>query len=281
MALRRMLFQLLTVVLLGMTFTTTSVAQTFTDLFDFNGPNGAGLSYNLLAQGREGQLYGSTAGGGANNLAVVFRINPAGMESVIYSFDGTHGWAPEGGLTLASDGNFYGTTQVGGSNGLGVLFRITPGGTLTILYNFTGVEDAYPDSPPIEASDGNFYGTTQGESYGEVYKYAPDGTFTVLHTFSGSDGLGAIAHLIQAADGNFYGTSDEGGTYGWGTVFKMNTSGTIDAEYSFNSSTTGGYPTWPVIQASDGNFYSTTILYPGDGYTGSVFRLNREFAYSL
>src|SRR5260370_15833081 len=170
MALRRMLFQLVTLVLLGTTFTTTSVAQTFTDLFDFNGPKGAGLSYNVLAHGRDGQLYGTTAGGGANNLGVVFRINTAGMESVIYSFDGTHGWAPEGGLTLASDGNFYGTTQVGGSNGLGVLFRITPGGTLTILYNLTVVEDAYPNSPPTDTSNDNFTHTTQGESYGEVYK---------------------------------------------------------------------------------------------------------------
>jgi len=281
MVLQRMLFQLLTVVLLGMILTTTSVGQTFTEFFDFNGTNGGGTHYAVLAQGRDGQLYGTTAGGGTNNLGVVFRINTAGVESVLYNFDGTHGWAPTGGLTLASDGNFYGTTQVGGSNGLGVLFRITPSGTLTVLYNFTGIEDAYPDYSPIQASDGSFYGTTQGESYGEVYKYAPNGTFTVLHTFSGSDGRNAIAHLIQAEDGNLYGTTFEGGTYGWGTVFKMNTSGTITAQYSFDSPTTGGYLAWPVIQASDGNFYSTTSLYASNGYTGSVFRLSPEFAYTL
>ncbi len=282
MAFQRMLFQLLTVVFLGMTLATTSVAQTFTDFFDFNGTNGGGTHYAVLAQGRDGQLYGTTAGGGANNLGVVFRINTAGVESVLYNFDGTHGWAPTGGLTLASDGNFYGTTQVGGSNGLGVLFRITPSGTLTVLYNFgNGGNDEYPDTPPIQASDGNFYGTTQGDQYGEVYKYAKDGTFTVLHAFVGTDGQSVIAPLIQAADGNLYGTTDEGGTYGWGTVFKMNTLGTITAQYSFDSPTTGGYLAWPVIQASDGNFYSTTSLYASNGYTGSVFRLSPEFAYTL
>jgi uncharacterized repeat protein (TIGR03803 family) len=282
MVFQRMLFQVLTVVLLGMILTTASPAQTFTDFFDFNGTNGGGTHYAVLAQGRDGQLYGTTAWGGANNLGVVFRINTAGIESVLYNFDGTHGWAPTGGLTLASDGNFYGTTQVGGSNDLGVLFRITPSGTLTVLYNFgNGGNDIYPDSPPIQASDGNFYGTTQGDQYGEVYKYAKDGTFTVLHTFVGTDGQSVIAPLIQAADGNLYGTTFEGGTYGWGTVFKMNTSGTILAQYSFDSPTTGGYLAWPVIMASNGNFYGTTSLYGGNGYTGSVFRLSKEFAYTL
>src|SRR5258708_24248017 len=281
MPFQRMLPHLLTVVLLGMILTTTSVAQTFSEFFIFNGANGGGPGYNVLAQGRDGQLYGTTGGGGANGFGVVFRINTAGVESVLYSFDGTHGRDPSGGLTLASDGNFYGTTAIGGASDLGVLFRITPSGSLTVLHNFTGVEDAYPASPPIEASDGNFYGTTQGDSYGEVYKYAPDGAFTALHTFSGSDGLSAIAHLTQGADGNLYGTTFEGGTYGWGTVFKMNTSGAITTEYSFDSPTTAGYLAWPVIQASYRNFYSTTSLYASNSYTGSVFRLSPGFAYSL
>src|SRR5258708_5130435 len=164
MAFQRMLFQLLTVVFLGMTLATTSVAQTFTDFFDFNGTNGGGTHYAVLAQGRDGQLYGTTAGGGANNLGVVFRINTAGVESVLYNFDGTHGWAPTGGLTLASDGNFYGTTQVGGSNGLGVLFRITPSGTLTVLYNFgNGGKDPKTHNPPPQTNHGNFFVKTPSD----------------------------------------------------------------------------------------------------------------------
>jgi uncharacterized repeat protein (TIGR03803 family) len=275
------IFDLLTATFVVMFLTTAGAAQTFTDFFNFNGANGGVPGYNVLVQGRDGQLYGTTGEGGTSGFGVVFRINTAGTESVIYSFDGTHGRAPSGGLTLGSDGNFYGTANIGGTFDLGVLFRITSNGSLTVLHSFAGREDAYPASPPIEASDGNFYGTTQGETYGEVYKYGPDGTFTALHTFSGSDGRTADAHLIQGADGNLYGTTVEGGTYGWGTVFKMNTSGTITGEYSFDSPTTGGYLEWPVIQATDGNFYSTTSLYAANYYSGSVFRLNEEFSYTL
>jgi uncharacterized repeat protein (TIGR03803 family) len=275
------MFQLLTVAVVVMFLTTAGPAQTFTDFFNFSGTNGGVPGYNVLVQGRDGQLYGTTNEGGTDGFGVVFRINTGGTESVIYSFDGAHGRAPSGGLTLGSDGNFYGTANIGGTFDLGVLFRVTSSGSLTVLHNFAGTEDAYPDSPPIEASDGNFYGTTQGDTYGEVYKYAPDGTFTALHTFSGSDGRSANAHLIQGADGNLYGTTVEGGTYGWGTVFKMNTSGTITAQYSFDSPTTGAYLYWPVVQASDGNFYSTTSLYAANDYTGSVFRLNEEFSYTL
>jgi uncharacterized repeat protein (TIGR03803 family) len=281
MAFSRTLSSILTALGLAMVLTTSSSAQTFTDLFDFDGANGGTTAYAVLAQGRDGQLYGTTIGGGSNDYGVVFRINTQGTESVIYSFDGTYGNAPAGGLTLGTDGNFYGTTQTGGSNDFGVLFRITPSGSLTVLHNFTGIEDSYPDAAPIEAADGNFYGTAVGETYGEVYEYSPNGTYTVTHTFSDTDGRSPIAALMQAANGNLYGTTYEGGEYGWGTAFEMTTAGAILAEYSFNFSTTGGYPAWPVLQGSDSNFYSTTSMYAGNPYTGSVFKLGPEFAYSV
>src|SRR6266852_9524913 len=67
--------------------------------------------------------------GGASNLGTVFRVTMAGVETVLYDFDGTHGASPIGGLILGTDGNFYGTTSAGGAAGLGTLFRITPQGT--------------------------------------------------------------------------------------------------------------------------------------------------------
>src|SRR5689334_21434465 len=99
--------------------------QTYTDVHDFNtttltAPGNPGV----LAQGRDGNLYGTAPTGGTLGFGGVFRITPAGGYSVIYNFDGTmHGKGPRGGLTLGADGNFYGTTNQGGSSNYGTLFK--------------------------------------------------------------------------------------------------------------------------------------------------------------
>src|ERR1051326_7969026 len=77
----------------------------YTDLHDFNtttltSPGNPGM----LAQGRDGNLYGTTPTGGTLGFGGVFKITPAGAYSVIYNFDGTtHGKGPRGGLTLGAD----------------------------------------------------------------------------------------------------------------------------------------------------------------------------------
>lgn len=78
----------------------------------------------LLVDG-SGSVYGVTGGGGAYGSGTVFRIDPAGTETVLYSFGGgtTDGTAPQ---SLISDGvgNLYGTTAGGGAYGLGTVFEI-------------------------------------------------------------------------------------------------------------------------------------------------------------
>src|SRR5450432_1418455 len=112
--------------------------QTYSDLHDFNtstltSPGNPGI----LAQGRDGNLYGTAPTGGTLGFGGAFRITPAGVCSVIYNVDGTmHGKGPRGGLALGADGNFYGTTNQGGSSNYGTLFKITSGGVLTVLHHF-------------------------------------------------------------------------------------------------------------------------------------------------
>jgi uncharacterized repeat protein (TIGR03803 family) len=120
-------------------------AQTFTTLQSFNGANGS--APNSLVQGPNGNFYGTTNSGGANNscnnsCGTVFEISPAGALTTLHNFDFTGGCYPSGALTLASDGNFYGVTLMGGPNscsGFGTLFKITPSGTLTTIrvFDFT------------------------------------------------------------------------------------------------------------------------------------------------
>ena len=145
-----------------------------------------------LVQATDGNFYGTTEEGGANNdSGTVFQITPAGTLTTLYSFcaqtNCTDGFDPSG-LVQGTDANFYGTTNNGGANfDGGTVFQITPAGTLITLYNFCSqtndkgycTDGQYPVVAPAQDTDGVFYGTTT------VGGYSNDGT-----VFSLSVGLG-------------------------------------------------------------------------------------------
>ena len=179
--------------------------QTPTTLATFNYSNGAGPANVSLIQGLDGNLYGVTLYGGANDncatygCGTVFKITPGGTLTTLHSFDGTDGFIASG-LMQAIDGNFYGTTSAGGSSpncsgGCGTVFRITPGGALTTLHNFSLSDGANPWGPMVQARNGDFWGTTtSGGIYcvpygcGTIFKITPGGTLTSVYSFNGSDG---------------------------------------------------------------------------------------------
>jgi uncharacterized repeat protein (TIGR03803 family) len=81
---------------------------------------------------------------------------------------------------------------------------------------------------------------------------------TSLYLFMGRT-LGAYPKAVMALgnDGNFYGTTENGGSAGHGTVFKVMTNGTLTALVAFNSNN-GAYPEAALTLGNDGNFYGTT-----------------------
>jgi uncharacterized repeat protein (TIGR03803 family) len=256
----------------------TARAQTYTDLYDFGKTSGDPLNpqySGIVAQGRDGNLYSTSPAGGSGNLGTVFKITAQGAVSVIYSFDGTHGKLPYGGLTLGTDGNFYGTTSVGGTANIGVIFKITPTGTYTVLHNFAMGDGYTPYAPPIQAADGNFYGTTifgGTSAYGTVYKLTAAGAYTVLHSFDLTNGRNPYGPLVQGKDGNFYGTAFSGvGDTRYGMVFKVTGGGNFTILHVFDS-TDGGNPYAGLILGKDGNFYGTTANGGTVGY-GNVFKI--------
>lgn len=250
--LRRKLFS---VALFAIGFLIVSInapAQTYTDLHDFD-CSGDGCSPEfpeILAQGRDGNLYGTLSWVGAYGEGTVVKIIPSGTVTTLHNFSGPDGNAPWGGLTLGSDGNFYGTTLMGGDYGYGTIFKITPAGTLTKLHSFDSTDCESPYSPPVQGKSGAFYGVT---SSGCAYSITSSGTFKKLST---SIPLGSYSPLLLASDGNFYGTSLYGGANEAGSVFRMSAAGVVKVIYSFDW-THGAQPYAPVVQGSDNLLYGT------------------------
>jgi uncharacterized repeat protein (TIGR03803 family) len=141
----------------------------FSTLHSFDLTDGAN-PWEGLIQASDGNFYGTTSLGGANNGGTVFRINAGGTLTKLYSFcpeagcpDGQY---PIGAPVQATDGNLYGTTDWGGGsslcqNGCGTIFRITLSGTLTTLHRFDSADGALPSAALIQATNGTLYGTTQ------------------------------------------------------------------------------------------------------------------------
>jgi uncharacterized repeat protein (TIGR03803 family) len=273
-----------------------SPAQTFTNLFSFDGTDGD-HPYAPLVKGIDGNLYGTTSGYEVGLGGTVFKITEGGKLTTLHGFcvepNCADGATPIAGLVRATDGAFYGTTYNGGSNGNGTAFKITPGGKLTVLHRFcqTDCSDgARPVAGLIKGRDGEFYGTTYGggaSGNGTAFRMSPTGKVTTLHSFDGSDGAKPEGGLVQAPDGNLYGTTYGGGgtsncsTLGCGTVFKITPEGKLTTLHVFCTQSycpDGSNPVATLIEGADGKFYGTTST-GGDsesacqGGCGTVFKI--------
>src|SRR5262249_42869085 len=147
-----------------------------------------------LVLDKAGNLYGTTAYGGANTktctsnfpriCGLVFKLDSTGKkETVLYKFKGPPGDGmnpfyrpaiPDGA------GRRVSTTGIGGYYGYGTVFRLGPAGKETILHNFAG--------PP-------------------------------------GDGEGAVGGVIRDAAGNLYGSTGSGGGYSNGAVYEVDSNG--------------------------------------------------------
>ena len=288
--------------------------------FGATSDDGQGPSGGLIAD-KWGNLYGTTASGGANFLraGTVFELTPPTgqqtqwSESVLWSFGATSddGRRPSGGLIADKRGNLYGTTAEGGANALlraGTVFELSPPhGKQTqwsesVLWSFGASGDGQsPVAGLIADKWGNLYGTTElggengidvgggpgvGSGDGTVFELSPPaGQQTqwfekVLWSFGASgDGLQPFAGLIADKWGNLYGTTPFGGAnVPGGTVFELSPSTGQQTQWRERVLWSFGFgdgfqPVAGLLADKWGNLYGTTFL-GGASDLGTVFELS-------
>ena len=224
-----------------------------------------------------GNLYGTTAGGGAYGYGTVFKISATGKKTVLHSFDPfPKEHHPYASLIMDSAGNLYGTTYDGGQYDGGTVYRISATGQETILHSFgTGTDGSGPVAALHRDGAGNLYGTTyQGgaKGGGTVFKISANVQETILHSFgTGTDGSGPVGGLIMDSAGNLYGTTYKGGANDDGTVFKISTAGNETVLHAFTAAD-GRSPKAGLVMDSAGNLYGTTYS-GGPNGGGTVFKI--------
>ena len=269
-------------------------------LYNFKGqPDGAEPLMPLVLD-KAGNVYGLTEVGGTYNYGTIFKVDPAGNETVLYSFAGPpDGATPFDGVISDAAGNLYGTTSQGGTgncfgSGCGTVFEFTTKGKEKVLYNFLGGTDGgVPWAAPLLVS-GVLYGTTNiggdlscqpsgnsAQGCGTVFKLQK-GVETVIHAFNDTpDGGFPIASVVRDASGNLYGTTQEGGDancnggFGCGVAFKVDPSGTETVLHTFEAQADGWILDAGLVFDQGSNLFGTTVL------GGGIFRIDSSGNFSV
>jgi uncharacterized repeat protein (TIGR03803 family) len=212
-------------------------AADLTTLASFDTADGKYPIASLLADA-EGNLFGTTLLGGANNLGTVFEITKtlagyANTPIVLVSFSGIDGALPSAGLIIDASGNLFGTAH-GGANGVGAVYEVpwTPGGgyasKATIVVSFPRLVSA-PDPDPIASliadATGNLFSTTfRGgtNDQGTVFEVTGSGFVPPLH-FAGTPGnRNCIGKSVSSLSEQYNGSlSSAAAALGYSTVLGL------------------------------------------------------------
>ena len=287
--------------------TAAGYASTPTTLVSFDGADGDEPGAGLIADAN-GDLFGTTQLGGANDDGVVFEIAKtatgyASAPTTLVSFNLADGLTPQGSLIADAEGDLFGTTEFGGANGDGTVFEIakTPTGYASApstLVSFNLADGVYPEGSLIADANGDLFGTTsdggspgQGLPSGTVFEIAKTAagyasTPTILVSFNMLAILGfpiePEGSLIADANGDLFGITEFGGLVdglpGPGSVFEIAKTAAGYASAATTIATfsgpDGSSPMGGLIADAAGDLFGTTKS-GGAGGFGTVFEIEK------
>ncbi|MEN8225061.1 MAG: choice-of-anchor tandem repeat GloVer-containing protein [Bacteroidota bacterium] len=267
---------------LGVLYVYDPVANIFAVLKHFNGSSWGSNPIDGPMQASNGKLYGMTRAGGTSDLGVVYEYAIATNQiTKIHDFNGTStGSGPEGKFCQASNGILYGMTAQGGNSDKGTIIEYDiSAGVVTKKFDFNGTNGRYPSGGFIEYADGLLYGLTADggiQDRGVLLSLDPaTGNVTKLQDLY--DEYGEVAHttLTEGPDGKLFGVTMWGGIYPTsGVLFDYHPpTGIYTKRIDFRYGENGARPYSPLIKASDGYVYGTT-LDAGELFSGSIFRID-------
>jgi uncharacterized repeat protein (TIGR03803 family) len=264
---------------------------TFQLLYQFKAGPGGAEPYATPIIDSQGNLYSTTCNDGAFASGVVWKLSPAGKETVLYNFKQTGGGGgmPYSSLIRDAAGNLYGTTQFRGiyggrcgAFGCGTVFKIDPSGKEIVLHRFTGkANDGMTSEQGLVADpSGNLYGTTThggSKGLGVIFKIDVSGKWSILHSFDfGVEGFFPYGGtLLRDTEGNLYGTVEVGGSGGGGSVFKLGPHGKLTVLHAFGGTGDGASPIGNLVKDAAGNFYGVTEYGGAFGF-GTVFKIDAK-----
>ncbi len=247
-----------------------------TPIYEF--PTGV-QTYSGLTLGTDGDFYGTTVNGGANEKGSIFKLTPEGGFTLLYSFTGMNDGANPIAPPIEIAGNLYGTATVGGRANYGTVYKLSPTGQLTPLVQFQGSDGSDPVAPLVQGGDERLYGITRTGTTSNyacvVFSVNTSGTDFTYYIVPGAYNY-SEAGLVQGADGNFYGTLYTN-INGYGQVFKVTPSPNYVATflYSFSGGADGAYPYASLLLATDGNFYGVAYEGGADKY-GTLYEISQD-----
>jgi uncharacterized repeat protein (TIGR03803 family) len=280
----------------GVVFKLDRTGRRETVLHFFKGFTDGNNPEALLTQDPAGNIYGTTIWGGSEDNGVAFKIDSAGKEGVLYTFQGgSDGGSDYPGVISGPGGLLYGVAGWG-AFGDGVVFDLDTAGNETVLHSFSGADGLGPSSVLIADASGNLYGTTSGggnrgcggTGCGVVFELSPQSggywTESVLYVFCSlsncADGEEPLTGpLVRDAGGNLYGTTYVGGAYNDGTVFKLDSTGKETVVHNFAGTKDGALPWAGLTLDAAGALYGMAetggdlTCQPKYGGCGVVFKI--------
>ena len=246
-----------------------SLAGKLVKLHDFCSP-ACSSGWNTTAppiEGADGNLYGTTVGGGTSGEGVFYQLTFAKAFTDLYDFAS---YGPPSGLALGTDGNFYGTAANGGTStecsgfSCGVLFQLTPAGESSILYSFCSqascTDGGSPSGAVTQATNGMFYGTSQfggtGSGCGEIYGCGAIYSYSAgLSPFvAANPNFGAAGKVVNILGNNLTGTTSV--TFnGVSAAFQVVSSTYIKAQVP------GGATTGTIVVTTPGGTLNSNVTF--------------------